>query len=339
MLYERSTLASIAHVLSQTIRRDYNLEFADGTFPPSQTYRAGERISIERMDALWRAAVDATNDLLIGVKVGRNIEPSHFYAFGHSWLASESLLGAIRRLCRYDKIIATNPAVIEVRQCNGDYQLIETYPDLTAVASKESLDFGVSAVLKLCEISAGRPIRPLRVELMCTDKSQMDEYRVAFDAPVQLCCPHTAIYFSREDLDEPLRGSIPEVAQATDRISEKYIETLDTSKVATKVKHLLISFLPSGDADQARVAHALHCSTSTLQRHLQSEGRNFRDILEETRRSLAEEYLRDGKNSLAQIAYLLGFGDQSNFSRAFKRWTGVTPSEFQASIESADDTL
>ena len=82
---------------------------------------------MERMDALWSAAVTATNDLLLGIKVGRNIEPSHFYAFGHSWLASESLLGAIRRLCRYDKIITTHPEVIEIRQSKDAYLLIETY--------------------------------------------------------------------------------------------------------------------------------------------------------------------------------------------------------------------
>jgi len=336
MLYEPSTLASIAYVLGQTLDRDYGVDLGDRACVPFLAYKAGERISVERMDVLWSAAVTETNDLLVGIKVGRNIEPSHFYAFGHSWLASESLLGAIRRLCRYDKIITTHPEVIEIRQSKDAYLLIESYPDPTAIPSKESLDFGVSAVLRLCEISAGRVIRPLRVELMCTDTSQIDPYRAAFNAPVQLCSRHTAIYFSREDLDAPLLGSIPEVAKATDRISEQYIETLDTSKVATKVKHLLIDFLPSGDADQNRIARALHCSASTLQRQLQSEGCSFRAILEDTRRSLAEEYIRDGKNSHAQIAYLLGFSDQSNFSRAFKRWTGVAPREFQTSIESPE---
>ena len=336
MLYEPSTLASIAYVLRLTLERDYGVNPGDGAFAPTQVYKAGERISIERMDAHWNAAVTVTNDSLVGIKVGRNIEPSHFYAFGHSWLASESLLGAMRRLCRYDKIISTHPEVIEIQQSKDAYILSENYPDPTAIPSKESLDFGVSAVLRLCEISAGRVIRPLRVEFMCKDTSQTDAYRAAFDAPVQLCSRHTAIHFSRDDLEAPLPGSIPEVAKATDRISEQYIETLDTSKAATKVRQLLIDFLPSGDAHQGRIARALHCSASTLQRQLQSEGSSYRAILEDTRRSLAKEYLRDGKNSHAQIAYLLGFSDQSNFSRAFKRWTGVAPREFQTSIASPE---
>ena len=332
MLYEPSTLASIAYVLELTLQQDYG----DGARAPSPSFEAGERISVEHMDALWQAAVAETNDPMIGVRAGRNVKPGHFYAFGHSWLASESLLGAMRRLCRYDKIITTSPGIIEIRSNKCHYALTESYPDPTAMPSKESIDFGVSAVLKLCEISAGRVIRPMRVELMCAGSGQADAYRAAFDAPVQFHSSKTAIQFSREDLDAPLPGSIPEVAKATDRISEQYMETLDTSKAATKVRHLLIDFLPSGDAHQDRVARTMHCSASTLQRQLQSEGTSYREVLEDTRRSLAKNYLRDGKNSHAQIAYLLGFSDQSNFSRAFKRWTGVAPREFQTSPESPE---
>jgi AraC-like DNA-binding protein len=94
---------------------------------------------------------------------------------------------------------------------------------------------------------------------------------------------------------------------------------------------LLIDLLPSGKASQETVSQRLNCSTSTLQRQLQSEGLSYRDVLESTQRSMAETYLRDKKHTHAQIAYLLGFSDQSNFSRAFKRWTNSTPRQFQAS--------
>ena len=76
MLYEPSTLASIAYVLGQTLERDYEVNLGDRACIPFLAYKAGERISVERMDALWSAAVTATNDLLVGIKVGRNIEAS-----------------------------------------------------------------------------------------------------------------------------------------------------------------------------------------------------------------------------------------------------------------------
>jgi len=336
MLYEPSTLASIAYILGQTLERDYEIDpapvFAAANMEQQKFYQAGERISIERMNALWAAAVSLTNDKFVGINVGHNTNPSHFYAFGHSWLASETLLGAMRRFCRYDKLISTLHAVLDVRQVNDSFVLTESYPDPTSLPSKESIDFGISAVLKLCELAAGRVIRPLHIELMCTDADRAKKYRTTFDATVDLGSKHTAIHFLRQDMELALIGSIPEVAKATDRISEQYIETLDTSKAATRVRQLLIDLLPSGNAHQDRVAHSLHRSASTLQRQLQSEGTSYREVLKETRQRLAQDYLRDGKYSHAQIAYLLGFSDQSNFSRAFKRWTGLAPRDFQSSI-------
>ncbi len=127
----------------------------------------------------------------------------------------------------------------------------------------------------------------------------------------------------------------PDVAKATDRIAEQYIETLDPHKVASQVKRLLIALLPSGKADQELVSSRLNRSMSTLQRQLQAEGLSYRDVMESTRRSLDENYLQDKKHSLAQIAYLLGFSDQSNFSRAFKRWTSMSPKQYQESLEQA----
>ena len=66
-----------------------------------------------------------------------------------------------------------------------------------------------------------------------------------------------------------------------------------------------------------------------MQRQLSGEGTSYRDILESTRQALAEKYLRDGDFSQAEIAFMVGFSDQSNFARAFKRWTGMSPGEFQ----------
>jgi AraC-like DNA-binding protein len=92
---------------------------------------------------------------------------------------------------------------------------------------------------------------------------------------------------------------------------------------------LLIALLPSGKVDQDLVSSQLNRSTSTLRRQLKSEDLSYRDVLESTQRGLAETYLQDKRHSLAQIAYMLGFSEQSNFSRAFKRWTSMSPRQYQ----------
>ena len=135
--------------------------------------------------------------------------------------------------------------------------------------------------------------------------------------------------FSATDLEETLTGSIPEVADATDRIAANYIASLDESTIATTVRQLLVQMLPSGGMDQDTIAKRLYRSTSTLQRQLSTEDTNYRHILESTRRDLAQHYLEDGEYTQAQIAFMIGFADQSNFARAFKRWTGLSPGEYQ----------
>ncbi|MBZ0119629.1 MAG: helix-turn-helix transcriptional regulator [Sandaracinaceae bacterium] len=81
------------------------------------------------------------------------------------------------------------------------------------------------------------------------------------------------------------------------------------------------------------MAKGLATSARTLQRTLRDEGSSFAALLDQARAATARAYLRDPALSLAEIAWLLGFSDQSTFSRAFKRWTGATPGAFRTSSE------
>ena len=68
-------------------------------------------------------------------------------------------------------------------------------------------------------------------------------------------------------------------------------------------------------------------STRSLQRRLREEGRIFSELVDEVRRDLAEDYIRDPGISLMEVAFVLGFSVYSSFARAYKRWTGVSPGE------------
>ena len=87
----------------------------------------------------------------------------------------------------------------------------------------------------------------------------------------------------------------------------------------------LIQRLPAGELDQNAVARSLNISLRSMQRKLKEEGTSFRRLVDETRRQLAEQYLKDSTLVVSEIAYLLGFAEVSSFSRAFRRWTGHAP--------------
>ena len=87
--------------------------------------------------------------------------------------------------------------------------------------------------------------------------------------------------------------------------------------------------LPDGEVSVDKVATAMHQSTRTLQRRLAERNLTWQHMLDNTRMQLARQYLNDRALSVAEIAVLLGFSEQSAFTRAFKRWTGQTPLSFR----------
>ncbi|HEX7028891.1 MAG TPA: helix-turn-helix transcriptional regulator, partial [Gammaproteobacteria bacterium] len=87
---------------------------------------------------------------------------------------------------------------------------------------------------------------------------------------------------------------------------------------------------PGGKISESEIAGALNVSTRTLHRKLQSEGLNINMLLDETRKELAIHYLENSTLTIGEIAYLLGFSEPANFSRAFRRWTNTTPHAYRS---------
>ncbi|MCB1838351.1 MAG: helix-turn-helix transcriptional regulator, partial [Alcanivoracaceae bacterium] len=94
-------------------------------------------------------------------------------------------------------------------------------------------------------------------------------------------------------------------------------------------RRVLIRLLRDGDASLQKLAEAFNISARTLQRKLADEGLRYQQLLDDTRRMQAQEYLRDTRLALADIAGLLGYSEQSAFNRAFRQWIGMTPAKWR----------
>ena len=332
MFYEPTTLASITGLLAISLREEYGIDPAPLYEQVEMSMTAATspqlRYPFSKICKLWELSKEATGDEAIGLKTGAYAQPAQFYALGYSISASSTLLGALQRIVRYQALMSTASLDIKVTETADSYALSADFPDESRSPPKEGIDCGMTALLALCDIIAGKEISPLRVELTGPDTVHPDAYRQALRAPVRFNAEVGIFHFDKALLQEPLSLGAPDVAKATDKIAEQYIEALDPHKVASQVRQLLIALLPSGKTDQDLVSQRLNRSTSTLQRQLQAEGLSYRDVLDNTRRNLAESYLTDNKHSHDQIAFLLGFSDQSNFSRAFKRWTSMSPGQY-----------
>ncbi|WP_369960332.1 helix-turn-helix transcriptional regulator [Pseudomonas benzenivorans] len=153
-----------------------------------------------------------------------------------------------------------------------------------------------------------------------------------FQAQLRFNAAHYALLFERADLDTPLPTANEALAQLHDRFAGEYLARFSESRVTHLARQVLCRQLPQGEPKREAVAQALHLSQRTLQRRLQEEGTSFQQLLDDTRRELAEQYLGQPNLTLLEIAYLLGFADPSNFFRAFRRWFARTPGEYRARL-------
>ncbi len=123
----------------------------------------------------------------------------------------------------------------------------------------------------------------------------------------------------------PLLAFLGEVAKAIERGV-----TPPKKSFRSEVERQLEPLLTTGAASIDQVARALGSSRQTLYRRLKAEGVTFEQVLDELRRKLALRYMREEGLGVKQAAYRLGFSDPSAFSRAFKRWTGQSPSALRS---------
>jgi len=332
MLFEKSTLASVVAVLIEAMEKNYNFDLrpalVDLGLDLDKLSIPGARYPEAVFDGVWEAIHTKSGDDLVGLAIGRHIRPTSFHALGYAWLASSTLGGALRRLERYDRMVSTV----------DDFELHEydNYSVLTLrtiIEDVREIAYGVDAyfmaIMTLCRWVTDSHTVPLEVRLTHSDFGRAGEYVEAFEAPVKFNEPENQLLFDRAMLDRPLPGDNTELASVNDRVAEHYLETLDPKIVANQVRALLLKLLPSGDASQRRVADRLNRSTSSLQRQLRAEGASFNEVRNDVRKSLAIDYIREGRLSLNEIAFLVGFSDQSNFSRAFRRWTGKAPKDYR----------
>src|SRR5262249_14210721 len=159
-------------------------------------------------------------------------------------------------------------------------------------------------------------LHPAEVAFSHPAPSDARPYQEAFRCPVTFNAPVTSLFYGREEVLEPLSTSTPVLAELHDRYAGEYLERFDRGQTSDRVREEILGRLPDGEPSRARIARQLCMSERTLQRRLEEEGSSFQQLLSDTRRELAEQYLNRLHLSLGQAAYLLGFSEQSSFFRA-----------------------
>lgn len=296
---------------------------------PGLVERPNARIPSTRIHKLWRLAEATTKDPLLGLRAGSLARPGTFHALGLGIVSSTSVLAALKRIEHYSGIVSTNGRFVLLEQ--DGFLVLEARPTaLTVQPAEPWFDAIVVALCRMLTTCAGPTATPVKVRLKQGSLGQEEAYRKALHCPVEFHAERVALVFDPQLATQRVHSGNAELAAEADRIANRYLETLAPASVSARVRGLLVKAMLAGVVDQDGVARALNQSPSTLQRRLRREGTSYQTLLDATRRELALEYLREDQHSIADVAFLLGFADQSNFTRAFRRWTGKTPRQYMS---------
>lgn len=157
-----------------------------------------------------------------------------------------------------------------------------------------------------------------------------ERYQQQFGCPVRFNAARNAIVIHPTMLDLPNRVGDKAVSDfLVDHLETEFKSLADDPSVSNTLLHLLTPALSNGVPQAASIAREMGMSERTLYRRLAKEGLTFREVLEQAQSALAKDLLRDSNASIAEIAFLTGFSEQSTFSRAFKRWVGQAPAQFR----------
>lgn len=287
------------------------------------------RYPARQMFRLWDLAADVTGDDAIGLGMAELVQPSAWHAMGIVIMMSESLRDAINHLQRYSRLISTAAQMQVSEQGDSLVMALGVQQQQQGLISPHAVDAVVAATVKFFRVFSHGRFVPQRVCLQRKAPRHAERYEAYFQAPVEFERTENQIWVAQSLLDQPLPGANPELSKRFHRLAEESLQALDRPSLHVLVRGEIMRQLPAGPVTLALIAQLLHMSERNLQRKLEAEGLSFHRILTELRHELALHYLQDAAYSLQEVAYLLGYSDQSNFVRAFRSWTGMAPSAYR----------
>ena len=175
-----------------------------------------------------------------------------------------------------------------------------------------------------------RDLQVRRVELRRAEPPAGAPYAELFRAPVRFRSGADRLCFASAVWNAPTESADASLARLLEEHARILAQRVPhaASGFRAEVEKAIAGAVPDGGS-AAVVARVLHVSVRTLQRRLDASGTTFRAVADSVRGQLAEAYLADPTVSIAEVAFLLGFSDQSSFNRAFRRWTGESPGRWR----------
>jgi len=297
--------------------------------PPAALSKPDGFIPCAQFARLLDEAARASGDDCFGLHFGERFNPKDVGPLAYVMMNSPTIEAGFQNAGRYLSVHNQAAKVsfgVEGRFAYARHLLV----DPAIEAPRQHNEYSLAVALNMVRLMAGSSWSPLEAHFAHPDPGQHSEQTRIFGAPVAFGRAANAFVIEREFLDRQVPAADPRLYPILRRyLDEVLTEVPSEDDLLGSVRRAVAESMRHGDPSLTKVGKRIAMGPRTLQRRLKDQGVEFKALVDDTRRLFALTYLRDPGHTLAEIAYLLGYSEVSAFNRAFRRWTGSTPSDYR----------
>jgi AraC-like DNA-binding protein len=286
------------------------------------------RLPAAQVLAVWNALRQRTGEPALQLTAPLTLPWGTYRVIDYLVGASATVGDGVIRFARFFGLIAD--AVELTIGCERDGRFLEIRMADGASVPPVYVDYVFAALVSRVRLRVRPELQLLRVELRRPSPDDTTPYSALFDAPVRFGAHADRLWFTDEEWRAPGASSDAALAQLLEEHARMLAQRSGPAEPGFRrdVQNAITATLATG-ATADDVARVLHVSVRTLQRRLSDSGTTFHEVSDAVRAKLAAEYLADPHVGIAEVAFLLGFSDQTSFNRAFRRWTGEAPGRWR----------
>jgi AraC-like DNA-binding protein len=288
------------------------------------------RLDVRHQIRFLTLVANAMHDDLLGFHLAQSADLREMGWLYYVAASSETLAEALQRGARYASIANEG---VSVKYLEGkEIKISFDYVGIARHSDRHQIESFMTLLIRLCRHLTGLRLVPIRVRFTHHRDSDSSEFAALFGSDVEFGAKMDEVAFAITAKSLPVVSAdlyLNEllIASCEEALSRRPI---NRGSFRSQVENAVVPLLPHGKARAGEIARRLGLSQRTFARRLSLESLTFSEILESLRRDLAEQYLADPDLSISQIAWILGYRENSAFAHAFRRWTGKTPRRARA---------
>ena len=288
------------------------------------------RLDVRNQIRFLNLVANALHDELLGFHLAQSADLREMGWLYYVAASSETLSEALQRGARYSSIANEG---VSVKSTEGeDIKISFDYIGIARHSDRHQIECFMALLIRLCRHLTGLRLVPIRARFTHYRDSDLSEFAPLFGSDIEFGAKMDEVAFAISAKDLPVVSAdlyLNEllIASCEEALSRRPI---NRGSFRSQVENAVVPLLPHGKARAGEIARRLGLSQRTFARRLSLESLTFSEVLESLRRELAEQYLADPGLSISQIAWILGYRENSAFAHAFRRWTGKTPRRARA---------